>query len=162
MGEKFLTTTEDSSFEEIDDIGEVTTEITLPNTQRVIRGQIAAVSFVSKYKACPSCNSKVDPASAECSKCDSSVNLLRCKDQVLAKFTVQDEAKLPHDVSAFTEVISQIIGLDLTLVLSSSESQIKRWLHHSDQALFKVNEEDIVISVEREPQRASGPSTSII
>jgi hypothetical protein len=145
-GERFLTTTEDSTFEEIDDIGEITMEITLPNTQMEIRGQIAAVSFVSTYKACPSCNSKVDPISAECTKCQSSVALSRCKDQLFAKFIVQDESEVPqcHDVTAFAEVISQIIGSDPHTL---SESQIKRWLCRSDRALFRVNERSIITSV---------------
>lgn len=146
-GDRFLTTTEDSTFEEIDDIGEVTMEIALPSTQRKIQGRIAAVSMVSTYKACPSCNAKVDPISAECSKCRSSVNLLSCNSQRLAKFTLQDEFKVPHNVTAFSEVISQIVGADQTLSLS--ESQIKRWLLQSDRALFRVNEKDIVVSVER-------------
>ena len=145
-GEKFLTTTEDSTFEEIDDIGEVTTKKTLPNTQKVIRGRIAAVARVLKYKACPSCNSKVDPTSAECSKCNSSVNLSLCSDQVLAKFTVQDESAVSHEVTAFTEVISQLVGPHQK-VLSLLEPQIKRLLLRSqDLTLFKINE-DVVVSV---------------
>ena len=149
QGERFLTTTEDSSFEEIDDIGEVTTEITLPNTHREINGKIAAVTVVLEYKACPACNAKVDTELAECSKCSSLVNISMCKDQVVAKITVQDESKVSHNVTAFTEVISQIIGSDHTLLSSSSSSQIKRWLHHSDPASFKVNENDIIIAVKR-------------
>ena len=145
-GKRFITTTEDSTINEIDDIGEVTKEITLSNTQTEIRGQIAAVSFVSTYKACPSCNSKVDHTSAECTKCHSLVALSRCKDQLFAKFTVQDESKVPHDVTAFAEVISKIIASDLQ---TPSESQIKRWLLSSAPALFRVNERGIVTSVER-------------
>ena len=147
-GERFLTTTEDSSFKEIGDIGEVTMEKTLPNIHREIQGQIAAVTIVSTYKACPSCNSKVDPVLAECSKCNSLVNLSLCKDQFFTKFTVQDESRVSHDVTAFSEVTSRIIGSDQTLS-SLSESQIKRWLRCSDPALFRVNEKNIVISVER-------------
>jgi hypothetical protein len=119
-------------------------EIMLPNTQTEIRGQIAAVSFVSTYKACPSCNSKVDPVSAECTKCQSSVALSRCKDQLFAKLTVQDESKEPHNVTAFAEVISQIIGSD---PYTLSNSEIKLGLCRSDRALFKVNEKGIVTSV---------------
>ena len=151
-GERFLTTTEDGSVEDINDIGEVTMGKTLPNIHREIRGRIAAVSIVSMYRACPSCNSKVDPVSAECSncKCNSSVNLSLCKDQVLAKFTVQDESELhvSHNVTAFTEMISQIIGSDQTLS-SLSKSQIKQRLCRADPALFRVNEKDVVMSVER-------------
>ena len=149
QGERFLTTTEDSSFKEISDVGEVTLEITLPNTHREIRGRIAAVTVVSKYIACPTCNAKVDSVSAECSKCNSLVNISMCKDQVLAKFTVQEDVSMiSHNVTAFTEVISQIIGSDQTL-LSSSEFQIKQWLRQSDSALFKVNEKNIIMTVKR-------------
>ena len=145
-GKRFLTTTEDSTIEEIDDIGEVTKEITLSNTQTEIRGRIVASSLVSRYKACPLCNSKVDRTSAECTKCHSSVALSLCKDQLFAKFTVQGESKV---LTAFAEVISQIICIAPDDLPSLSESQIKLQLCHSNPALFRVNEKGIVISMER-------------
>ena len=148
QGKRFLTTTEDSKFDKVDDIGEVTTEKTLPSTHTEICGRIAAVDKVVQYKACPSqnCNAKVDRESQECSKCHRSVNLSLCKDQVYAKFTVQDESKVSHDVTAFTEVLSQITGSQT--LLSLSESQIKRLLHGSKLAVFVVDmEKNIVIRV---------------
>ena len=147
-GERFLTTTEDSTIEKIDDIGEVTKEKTLPNTRTEIRGQIAAVSLVSRYKACPLCNSRVDRTSAECTKCHSSVALSLCKDQLFAKFIVrvQGESKV---VTAFAEVISQIICIAPGDLPSLSESQIKLRLCRSNPALFRVNEKGIVTSMER-------------
>ena len=143
QGERFLTTTEDSKFDKIDDIGEVTETETLPSTHMEIRGRIAAVIVVSKYKACTSqtCNAKVDLVSGQCSKCDSLVNLSLCSDQVRAKFTVQDESKIPHDVTAFTEVLSQITGSEAQTLLDLSESRIKRLLRRSDPAVFVVNME---------------------
>ena len=146
-GDRFLTTTEDSTIKEIDDIGEVTKEITLPNTRTEIRGQIAAVSLVSRYKACPLCNSKVDRTSAECTKCHSSVALSLCKDQLFAKFIVhvQGESKV---LTAFAEVISQIICIAPGDLPSLSESQIKLRLCRSNPALFRVNERGIVTSME--------------
>ena len=146
----FLSVGKDSDIIEIENIGNNLSEETIPSTNQEIYGEISAVDKIVTYKECPSenCTAKVEAISnrkGKCTKCKRTVKLTACEDGGYANFTIQDRAtKRGHNVTAFTEMICQIVGSDTV-----AESDIEDNLIDADPATFVVDHRNVIVAVKR-------------
>ena len=149
-GYYFLSVGKDSDIVEIEDIDNNLSKETIPNTNQEIYGEISAVDKITTYKECPSenCSAKVEAISnkkGECTKCKRTVKLSLCEDGGCACFTIQDRAtKHGHNVTAFTEIIRQIVGSD-----TIAELDIEDKLINADPATFVVDHRNVIVAVKR-------------
>lgn len=150
-GKHFLSVTRDSDIIEIKDIGDNLSAEMMPNTSQEIYGEISAVDSVKTYKECAaeSCAARVNPINdkkGKCTKCKRMVKLALCEDGGYVDFTIKDKAtKCDHDVTAFAEVIHQIIGSDTLAELDDIEDR----LMDADPATFVVDHRHVVVAVKR-------------
>ena len=153
QGNHFLSTTKNSEIIEIDNIGDDLSTETIPNTNREIHGDISAVDKVTAYRECTSerCKGKVTPTTAttgRCNICKRMVKLSRCDTSMYAKFTVHETvSNKANDVTAFNERVLQIIDKDALANLL--ESDIKSMLIDAEPATFVINQEKVVVKVNR-------------
>ena len=61
-------------------------------------------------------------------------------------FTVQDEHSENHDVTAFNEVVGDIIGHSESSCSEVSESELKDQLFHASRATFVVNRSNNIVA----------------
>ena len=153
-GIRYLSSTIDNEINEIDDIGEINTDL-MPSSHREIRGEVAGVQRISLYKECTAqnCTAKVNTVSdvmGKCSKCNSAVKISLCKDCICADLTVQDAARAKHSVIAFTREVFLIIGNTPSALDTSDVNWLIEQLVRAEPAVFVVNSKNIVTAVKRE------------
>ena len=86
---------DDASITLIDDIGDVVSDDLPQNSVTVHNAEVIGVQSLQSYAACLACNGKVnevdaDTNIAQCSKCQMSQPLKRCKQQLSAKLYIQN------------------------------------------------------------------------
>lgn len=127
---KYLGLSADTEITEIDDLGDVNTQIhdtTITSTNqstRVIEGEIDSVRY-EEYLNCKLCNSKMINISdtwAECSKCSSKSKIKTCEQASVAKIIVTDSAGYEHNLTMFMETLARLA--DLTCTESTIEEQL--------------------------------------
>ena len=153
QGETYLSTTKASEIKDVDDIGEVSTNL-MESGYKQIQAVVSGVKSVLSYKKCTSsnCSAKVDCVSGTCKKCNNKVRLELCEEAICVKFTIQslDRDKTSYDVTAFDSVVYQITGGD-AILSDQSESDIKETILRAAPAVFVVNLiNNIVVKVKRE------------
>ena len=114
-GVRYLSLSSKSTIQEVGDIGEVV-EGVIDDGEGVVKGEIVGVVGCDSYSSCKSCKAKVVEVSevvGECSKCGMKVKMSRCTKSVAARLVVGGEAGKGHRVTAFNEVVDDIIrGVD--------------------------------------------------
>lgn len=108
---KYLALTPESEVIEVEDLGDVITEITdttnpneKPNS-KVVKGEIVTLEKYDEFPACRLCRSKMIELShliAECTKCKSKCKLTNCNTSAMAKVVIQDTVGYEHRVTMFT------------------------------------------------------------
>ena len=78
-----------------------------------MKGEIVGVVGCDSYSSCKVKVVEVSEVVGECSKCGIKVKMSRCTKSVAARLVVEDEAGKEHRVTAFNEVVDNIIrGVD--------------------------------------------------
>ena len=83
----------------------------LPNSAKVLCGEVVAVLYSEQYKSCISCKSKVSTDNevlGRCSKCDSTMKLSKCPEKIMAKVILETDG-ITRTVTLFDEVLASII-----------------------------------------------------
>ena len=112
---RYLSLSSKSTIQEVGDVGEVVEEV-IDDGKGVVKGEIVGVVGCDSYSSCKSCKAKVVEVSevvGECSKCGIKVEMSKCTKSVAARLVVEDEAGKEHRVTAFNEMVDDIIrGVD--------------------------------------------------
>ena len=102
---------DDASITLIDDIGDVASD-DLPQDSFTVRAEVIGVQSLQSYAACIACNGKVneidnDTNIGQCSKCQMSQPLKRCKQQLSAKLYIQNGEEY-LSLGAFGSIVTDI------------------------------------------------------
>ena len=120
QGVKYLSVSESSAIEEIDDIGDVAdieSNEELTTAAKVIKGYIHAVVSCNHYPSCFNCNAKLTCESdgdeydiIECVKCQSKMVRGRCKEGTIGRVIVESSEKAyTYRLTVFEDVIKAIV-----------------------------------------------------
>lgn len=91
-----------------------------------------------------------DRTTGKCNKCKRIVKLSLCKTNIYVNLTIHETvSKEPKDVTAFNEVVFQIIGRDAQVADFPRSEDIETMLINAEPATFVVNQENIVVKVKR-------------
>ena len=145
-GKKYLTTTNDSSFEETTSIGEVVNSNTTQNAYSE-SCEIIAVQAFKRNRVCLSCKYRVTeskPGIAKCGKCDTLQKLIACPTTLTAKLLLKSD---DFGTKTFTFYGSHIASLIDTE--QSQEDITEEDLLLANKFAFTYNG-DSVVSIEKD------------
>jgi hypothetical protein len=108
-GQKYFSTTDDTTIQEIAEIGTVCQTINTGEEQFV--GDIVGVISSNSYYSCISCSAKVDGDGVIgcCSKCGMKQKINRCKRNSVLQVMIENDSKIRKTVSMFGSVIDDLI-----------------------------------------------------
>lgn len=93
-GAKYLSLSENSGIEEVEDVGEgVEEETDDPIGVKIVKGEIVNVEKCDTYESCRTCRAKViaiNETIGKCSKCEAKVKLSKSNRSCTAHFVVKD------------------------------------------------------------------------
>ena len=107
-----------SAIEDVEDIGDVVSEVMCDSGFREVEGEIVAISSIVMYLACCLCEAKVveEDDIGICNKCNSVVKLSKCSKNVIVEFIlIVNEDNKKVRVKAFTDVVKQLVGGELNV-----------------------------------------------
>ena len=143
-GAKYLSLSENSAIEEVEDIGEVVEEdADDPVGVKIVKGEIVHVEKCDTYDSCRTCRAKViaiNETIGKCSKCEAKVKMSKSYRSRTARFVVKDCNGHEYKVTAFDEVVEKIVdGLD--------GEEIEDKLLCAPEMTFTLNNKDVVCAV---------------
>lgn len=152
-GAKYVSVSEKSEIQEMDDIGGVVEKDTFDGNGKLkmFEGEIVTVMSVEMYSSCRNCNAKVESSKGivVCGKCNSKMKALKCAKKGVARVIVEDTAQQEHKLTIFSEVIDSILN---HVNLSSSDVDVAEKLLSAPLLCYTVNDKDIVSAVTRVQQ----------
>ena len=156
-GRTYLGLAEDSEASEVEDIGIVhEEEIGDPEgsdftAARTVVGEIDAVEYLEVFAGCYRCKAKTivdEEGDLECTKCGATMKKRRGHRKMAARVLIFDErsSSTPeHTVTVFDDHVEKLIE---TNGLLDSESGLKKKLLSAPRASYKIDNRNIVVSVE--------------
>ena len=129
---KYVSLSANCRIEKIDDIGDVDSTLLIDQHEspcRLIKGEIITVIRHDTYSACRMCKSKLPDASAnllKCTKCSAFTKANKTRTISTATMIIEDADGKEHQVTAFDDVIQQII---MTSISEATDDTIQKLMN---------------------------------
>ena len=143
-GAKYLSLSENSAIEEVEDIGEVVEEDADDSVGvKIVKGEIVHVEKCDMYDSCRTCRAKVIALSesiGKCSKCEAKAKMSKSNRSRTARFVIKDGNGHEYKVTSFDEVVEKIAdGLN--------GEEIEDKLLCAPEMTFTMNHKDVICAV---------------
>ena len=154
-GVKYVSVGEKAVIKDMEDIGDVVDDLVFDGTGgiAVVKAEVVAVISMEMYASCVNCHGKVLEASREvgqCSKCNTKVKMLKCKNQSVARVVVEEEGGKQHKLTMFGGVVQQIADISKETAGTSGDCNVSDQLVMSPQLTYTINlNKETVCSVAR-------------